>query len=89
MATKKIFRLDLLIEWLRKRYDDRRFSCLHCPIIKECFDFAYEPLCDEEYAEGFKEAIIDRFSTEVEVVEDDGFAQAIIDRFEANGEQDG
>lgn len=71
MATKKIFRLDLLTEWLRERYGDRRFSCSHCPISKECFDFAYDPLCDEEYAEEFKEAVIDKFSTDVEVVEDD------------------
>ena len=34
---------------------------------KECIDFAYEPLCDEDYAEEFKQAIIDKFSTDVEV----------------------
>lgn len=69
MATKKIFRLDLLIEWLRERFNSRRFSCLYCPICKECFDFAYDPLCDEEYAEDFKQSIIDKFSTDVEVVD--------------------
>lgn len=67
MATKKMFRLDLLAEWLREHFADRRFSCLHCPISKECFDFAYDPLCDEEYAEDFKQEIIDKFSTDVEV----------------------
>lgn len=71
MATKKIFRLDLLAEWLRKHFADRHFLCLHCPIIKECFGLAYDPLCDEDWAEDFKQAIIDKFSTEVEVVEDD------------------
>lgn len=68
MASMKIFRSDLLIEWLRERFADRRFSCLLCPINKECFDFAYDPLCDEEYAEDFKRLIIDRFSTDVEIV---------------------
>lgn len=70
--TKKIFRLDLFIEWFRERFADRRFSCLHCPVNKECFEFArfaFSPLCDEEYAEDFKQAIIDKFSTDVEVVE--------------------
>lgn len=71
MATMKMFRSDLLIEWLREHFADRRFSCLHCPISKECFDFAYDPLCDEEYAEDFKQSIIDRFSTDVEVVDND------------------
>ena len=71
MSTMKIFRNDLLIEWFRERFADRRFSCLHCPIFKECFEFAYEPLCDEEYAEEFKQAIIERFSTEVEVESED------------------
>jgi hypothetical protein len=86
MATKKIFRLDLLTEWLRKRFSDRDLLCLHCPVNIECIEFAYDPLCDEDYAEEFKQAIIDKFSTEVEVVEDDGFAQAIIDRFSAEVE---
>ena len=60
---------DALVEWLREHFGDRRFSCLHCPIKKECLDFAYDPLCDEEYAEEFKQAVIERFSTEVEVVD--------------------
>lgn len=71
MATMKMFRSDLLIEWLREHFADRRFSCLHCPILKECFDFAYDPLCDEEYSEDFKQSIIDRFSTEVEAESED------------------
>ena len=65
----KLTDADVLIEWLRKRFYDRRFSCSHCPINKECFDFAYEPLCDEDYAEEFKEAVIDKFSSDVEVVD--------------------
>ena len=69
MATKKIFRSDLLIEWLRERFADRRFSCLQCPVIKECFDFAYDPLCDEDWAEDFKQTVIDKFSSDVEVEE--------------------
>lgn len=69
METKKIFRLDLFIEWLRENFDDRNFGCLYCPINKECFDFAYERLCDEDYAEDFKQEIIEIFSTDVEVVD--------------------
>lgn len=67
MASMKMFRSDLLIEWLRENFADRNFGCLYCPISKECFEFAYERLCDEDYAEDFKQEIIDKFSTDVEV----------------------
>ena len=80
MATMKMFRSDLLIEWLREHFADRRFSCLYCPINKECIEFAYDPLCDKRTlevrilcdknnAEEFKQAIIERFSTDVEVAD--------------------
>lgn len=64
LMTKEL-NTDALIEWVREHFCDRRFSCLHCPVNKECIDFAYDPLCDEEYAEDFKQALIDKFSVEV------------------------
>lgn len=66
MATKKIFRLDLLAEWLRLSVDE----CDSCPIASACFALGdTEILCDGERAEEFKQAVIDKFSTDVEVEE--------------------
>lgn len=65
--TMKIFRKDLLIENLRKGL--YHYSCSLCPIKDVCkYD---QLLCSDEKAEEFNRAIIDKFSTEVEVVEDD------------------
>lgn len=64
MTTKKIFRLDLLVEWYRSSVE----ACASCPVESECFALGdTEILCDKERAEDFTQAIIDRFSTEVEV----------------------
>ena len=80
--TKKIFRLDLLVEWLLEWLRSSVDECDSCPIASACFELDDdEILCDRKRAEEFKQAIIERFSTDVEVVEDDGYAQAIIDRF--------
>lgn len=66
MATKKIFRLDLLVEWFRSSVE----ACDSCPVESECFALGdTEILCDGERAEEFKQEIIDKFSTDVEVVD--------------------
>lgn len=65
--SEKIFRKDLLIENLRKTLFDSDESCLWCPIKSKCNTTHMEFLCDDDRADDFKQAIIDRFSTEVEV----------------------
>lgn len=68
MATKKIFRLDLLAEWLREQLRSSVDECDSCPVESECFALDdNEILCDRKRDEEFKQAIIDRFSTDVEV----------------------
>ena len=68
MATKKIFRKDLLIENLRKKLYVGYNSCRWCPIIKECEHNGYA-LCSDERADEFAQEIIDKFSEDVEFVE--------------------
>lgn len=66
MATKKILRNDLLIEWMRKMLYGDDYSCYWCPIGNKCNG---NLLCDEMNKHVFKEQVIDKFSTDVEVVE--------------------
>lgn len=68
MATKKMFRLDLLAEWYRLSL--KKQTCDSCPVVSTCLELEdTEILCDEEHAEDFKQAVIDKFSTDVEVEE--------------------
>lgn len=69
MATKKILRTDLIIEALRSSLYSAD-SCKNCPVSSYCHrgdDILSRLLCNKERAQDFKQAIIDRFSTEVEV----------------------
>lgn len=69
MATKKILRTDLIIEALRSSLYSAE-SCKDCPVSSYCHrgdDILSRLLCDKERAEEFKQSIIDRFSTDVEV----------------------
>lgn len=68
MATKKMFRYDMLAEWLREWLRSSVDECDSCPIASACFELDdYEILCDRKRDEEFKQAIIDRFSSDVEV----------------------
>lgn len=74
MATKKIFRLDLFIEWYRDYLSRTPFMCSpnSCPVHDFCIvkvgdDYRSEVVCVIDKKEDFKQAIIDRFSTDVEV----------------------
>ena len=71
MTTMKMFRNDLFIDWFRDnlRYRTDEYSCDTCPVGKVCDKRTLEMriLCDEDNAEEFKQAIIDKFSTDVEV----------------------
>lgn len=69
---KKILRTDLIIECLRSSLYSA-YSCEGCPVSSYCNRGDYilsGLLCHEERAEDFKQAIINRFSTDVEVVEE-------------------
>lgn len=70
--TKKIFRLDLLIEWMETSlWDDGILWCRCCPVFDKCDsndDYCLCNPCNLKYKEDFKQAVIDRFSTDVEIV---------------------
>lgn len=69
MATKKILRTDLIIESLRSSLYSAD-SCKNCPVSSYCHrgdDISSRLLCNKGRAEDFKQAVIDRFSTDVEV----------------------
>ena len=68
--VKKVFRNDMLIEWLRKTFNDNLHVCGICPVSRKCAEVDDYPaciLCCDEHAEDFKREIIDMFSTDVEV----------------------
>ena len=71
MATMKMFRNDLFIDWFRDNllYRTDEYSCDTCPVGKACDKRTLEMgiLCHKDNAEEFKLAIIERFSTDVEV----------------------
>lgn len=67
MATMKIIRLDTLIEYIRQLCEDDEIRCCECQVSAMCEKPEYLCLKKDE----FKKAIIDRFSTDVEVVDNE------------------
>ena len=68
MTKKKIFRSDLLIEWMgTSLWDDGILWCRYCPVFDKC-NSNDDCLCNPKYKEEFKKTVIEIFSSDVEVV---------------------